>query len=95
MADEKKALDELKGLFEEFKRVNDQRESEIKKYGDALAETVEKLEKINSRMDELETKLNRPAQGENKEVDPNIEKKRAFDLYLRKGIEELIPRKKP
>jgi HK97 family phage major capsid protein len=94
MADEKNTLVELKGLFEEFKQTNDQREAEIKKYGEALSSTVEKLEKMNSRMDELETKLNRPAQGENKEVDPNIEKKRAFDLYLRKGIEELIPEKK-
>ena len=36
-------------------------------------------------MDELETKLNRPAQEENKEVDPNIEKKEAFDLSSEKN----------
>ena len=86
MADEKNALIELKGLFEEFKKVNDQRETEIKKYGDALADTKEKLEKMNARMDELETKFNRPAYGETKEVDSNIEKKQAFEQYLRKGI---------
>ncbi|MCK9519437.1 MAG: phage major capsid protein [Dehalococcoidia bacterium] len=94
MADEKNALVELKGLFEEFKQTNDQREAEIKKYGEALSSTVEKLEKMNSRMDELETKLNRPAQGENKEVDPEVERKQAFDQYLRKGIEVLVPEKK-
>ena len=94
MADEKNTLVELKGLFEEFKQTNDQREAEIKKYGEALSSTVEKLEKMNSRMDELETKLNRPAQGENKEVDPEVERKQAFDQYLRKGIEVLVPEKK-
>jgi len=94
MADEKKTLDELKGLFEEFKKVNDQRESEIKKYGEALSETSEKLEKMNARMDELETKLNRPSQGENKEADPEVGRKQAFDQYLRKGIEVLVPEKK-
>jgi HK97 family phage major capsid protein len=86
MPEEKNALVELKGLFEEFKQTNDQREAEIKKYGDALSDTAEKLEKMNSRMDELETKLNRPGQGETKEADPEIERKQAFDQYLRKGI---------
>lgn len=86
MADEKNALIELKGLFEEFKKVNDQREAEIKKYGDALADTKEKLEKMNARMDELETKFNRPAYGETKEVNPETEKKQAFEQFLRKGI---------
>lgn len=94
MADEKKALDELKGLFEEFKKVNDQRENEIKKYGEALSETTEKLEKMNARMDELETKLNRPGQGETKDVDPEVEKKKAFNLYLRKGVEAFTPEQK-
>jgi HK97 family phage major capsid protein len=86
MPEEKNALIELKGLFEEFKNTNNQREAEIKKYGDALSDTTEKLEKMNARMDELETKLNRPSQGENKEADPEVERKQAFDQYLRKGI---------
>jgi len=94
MADEKNALIELKGLFEEFKQTNDQREAEAKKYGEALASTVEKLEKMNARMDELETKLNRPAQGETKGVDQEVEKKKAFNLYLRKGVEAFTPEQK-
>lgn len=87
------ALEEMKGLFEQFKQTNEQREQEIKKYGDALADTKEKLEKMNAKLDELETKLNRPAQGETKDIDPKIEQKKAFDLYLRKGI-EVIPTEK-
>ena len=66
---------------------------EIKKYGEALSSTVEKLEKMNSQWTSL--KPNSTVQRKEKiRKLIRTSRKRAFDLYLRKGIEELIPEKK-
>jgi HK97 family phage major capsid protein len=67
-------IEEIKSLFEQFKVQNDARDKEIEKYGVATAETTAKVDRINAaidqlqdtltqRMDDLETRLNRPLAG--------------------------------
>lgn len=66
--------DEIKALFEQFKAANDARLAEIEKHGAATAETSAKVDRINAvidslqatlnqRVDDLETRLNRPLAG--------------------------------
>lgn len=52
--------DELKSVFEEFKVVNEEKSTEIKKFGQEISMTREKMDRMHSRLDEIETKLNRP-----------------------------------
>jgi HK97 family phage major capsid protein len=67
-------VDEIKTLFEQFKAANDARLAEIEKHGAATAETSARVDRINAaidslqsglgqRIDDLETRLNRPAAG--------------------------------
>lgn len=58
MSDEiKRLLEEQGRAFEEFKKANDQRIDQIKKTGEASAETVEKVEKLNATIDSLKERL--------------------------------------
>ena len=59
----KQILEEIKTVFEQFKRKNDEMEKEVKKYGEATQELKNTVSKLNERLDELETQLNRPAVG--------------------------------
>ena len=56
----KQALEEINKTWHEFKATLEQRDEEIKKYGQALADTEQKLERMNERMNELELALKRP-----------------------------------
>jgi len=72
--DTKELIDQIRSQFEQFKAQNDQRLAEIEKYGAATAETQAKVDAINSaiidlqakldgRIDDIETRLNRPHAG--------------------------------
>ena len=93
----KELHDEMVKTFEIFKKANDKSEEEQKAHGVTLGETKELLEKTNTRMDEIETKLKRPAledgKTEEEQKQSEMEKKAAnvFKSYLRKGERGIDP----
>lgn len=93
-----KRVDDLGCAWEEFKKVNDRRLSEIERKGNADPLTMEYIAKLNhnldsykSKVDGLETAFNRPAfeSGYNAKADSETitEHKRAFINYVRRGVE--------
>lgn len=94
-----KLLGEQKTLFEGFKEQNDKRLAEIKELGEAKAQTKEVLEKIEKRFDEIDKTLavmNRPEwrklePGEAPMDEKALERKAAFNKFLRQGKEVLTP----
>lgn len=93
--------EEMKSVFEDFKQINERHEKEMKKYGDATQETKDALQKINDeltelkkvneRMDDLETKMNRPPLGsldQSKSNPQHTMQKKVFEKYLRYGSGE-------
>lgn len=85
----KSTIDQLNRAFTEFKSVNDGRAAEEKqKYGEMLGETKAKLDAINTRIDQLDVKLQRPAivgRSEREESDEDRTYRKAFGAYFRKG----------
>ncbi len=74
MPETREIIDQIRSQFEQFKLQNDQRLAEIEKYGQATAETSAKVDHVNAavdrlqttltqRMDDMETRLNRPQAG--------------------------------
>src|SRR6056297_3395913 len=92
--EEKQKLNEnINGVWTKMKEALEEQGKEIKKYGEAKGETLEKLEKLENRLDELETKSNRPAKStKDKNSEPEADSwVKAFDKWLRKGMENLSP----
>lgn len=101
MADEQitKLHDEVKTSFEALKTFNDRQEAEIKKFGEATAETKAALDKANdaianneAEIKKLQARLNRPAAGgESKGERSEAETKtaEAFRLWATKGDQHL------
>jgi HK97 family phage major capsid protein len=56
-------IDALQKSFVQFKEANDLAVAEIKKYGQATSETTEKVNKLNDRLDTLETGINAKLDG--------------------------------
>lgn len=83
--DIKELGDDLKSTFHEFKKLNDKMLGDVEELGKARSEDVEKLDRINNRLDEVETKMNRPAVSPStSNVEPD-EAKAHFNEWLRKG----------
>lgn len=81
----KELRDELLSAWELNKKTNDKIQEDVAEFGKGRAEDIEKLGKINDRMDEIETKLNRPSMaGPSNDVEPN-ETKAAFSSWLKSG----------
>jgi len=84
---------ELKSTFEKFKERDQQREAEIKKFGEATAETTAALKKLNDRLDEIEPKAQRArtAAGESKDAEtPEVKAMLAAESkYMRYGEKNL------
>lgn len=79
-------LNEMKSVFEQFKEKHSQLETEVKRYGEASQETKDVLDRLNDRLDELETKMSRPTLGSNMQTGQvETEHEKAFNAYLRKG----------
>jgi len=82
--DEKNMIDEIKTLVSALREQGDRAEQEKKQFGEALAETKQAIETINGRLDELQTKMERPAAADaGPEIAP--EQKTAFLSYMRTG----------
>ncbi len=79
----KKAVEELLATFEVFKQTNDERLAEIESRQSADVLLEEKVDRINSKISELNAVSQRPAleQKNDAELD-EIEAKAAFDGYL-------------
>jgi HK97 family phage major capsid protein len=82
--------------WEQFKSVNDTRLKELEKKGSADVLLTEQLNKLNTALDEQKSRLemieaaaSRPAGAEDKKGDKpeQVEYKKAFSNYLRKGVE--------
>lgn len=85
----KEEFEALQTGWNEMKAKLAQRDEEIKKYGEASAETEATIKKLNDRIDELETKANRPAaavQEKARAFDPEAPEVKAFANLLRKGV---------
>ncbi|MGP0628936.1 phage major capsid protein [Nitrospina sp. 32_T5] len=102
MQDIKQLVHDINRSFQEFKTRNDQRLSELEKgrqdpllgnQVDRLGHEVQDLNEIKSRMERIETQLNRPifdsGPASTFHVDP--ERKQAIHTYLRKGEGALSP----
>jgi len=89
----KKLQDEQQKVWAEMKSVLDTQSAEIKKFGDSAPETKAAIEKMNNRLDQIETKLNRPLPGTTGEDSDALEKqaKSAIMAYSRKGDGRLTP----
>lgn len=95
----KESIEKMGTTWEELKKVNDQKDAEIKKLGDASGETKSKLEKLSARLDEaleakgrieaLEVAIKRGGGGsgsdEQKAIALEREFKSAESLWFRKG----------
>lgn len=87
-AEELKSLrDELGRTFEQFKGALDQRDTEVKELGTARTETKSRIDAISARLDEIETKLNRPGAivPAGKGAEQLAPAMAAFEKYLRFG----------
>lgn len=95
MSELKEVLDQYAQAFEEYKKTNDARYEELKKGTGKAGELEEKLSKIEASLAEkekqisdIEAKMNRPSFAGTPSEDPvKAEHKKAFDVFLRKGIE--------
>lgn len=76
-------MSELKAVVEEIQKTWKEYKDTIDRYGTEAAEIKEKLEKMDNRLDELETKLQRPpAPGDVPKEHPEV---KAFVNWMRKG----------
>jgi HK97 family phage major capsid protein len=80
-------MSEIQNLWHEFKSVNDRALAEAKKLGESAAETRAHVDRINERIDALETKTNRPALLGNASAGVD-EAKAAYNKFLRTGAVE-------
>lgn len=96
-------VSQLGNAWEQFKQVNDQRLGELERKGHADPLYMEHLSKISeamdttkNRMERMETAFSRPelgVEGETKMASPYVsEYKRAFEGYLRKGLDAGLER---
>lgn len=85
---------EMRELIVQMREKADQRDAEIKKYGEASVETNAHITKLNDRIDELETKANRPAIITPEQSRGSIitgPEVKAFQGYMRRGEKSLTP----
>jgi HK97 family phage major capsid protein len=89
----KRLLEEQKKAWEDAKSYMATAEAEVKKYGAESVETKSALDKINKRLDDLETKLNRVPDGntEKEENESRELERKAYDHFLRAGEARLAP----
>jgi HK97 family phage major capsid protein len=76
---------ELKSAWEEYKAQDETRLEEIKTLGEASAETKQSIERVDSRLDELEVRMQKLRLSEGKELDLDKPEIKAFEKLLRQG----------
>jgi len=94
MSDEivKKAYEDMRTSWEEMKHLLETQAEEVKKLGEASAETKQSIEKVNVRIDQKETERTRPLKAA--EVKAEIENKQneareVFQKFMRYGVSSL------
>lgn len=88
---EQKQYETMLGVWEQMKGAVDESKAEIKAYGAATQETLNKIDALNSRIDELETKNNRPGLGAESKASAGAPEAKAFEMFMRKGADRLAP----
>lgn len=88
---EQKQFEELQGTWNQMKAKLEQAESEKAKYGEELAETKSTIDALNARIDEIETKGNRPGLGADTKAGDGTPEVKAFNQFLRKGADRVAP----
>jgi HK97 family phage major capsid protein len=89
-------LGELMGAFEEFKRTNDGRLSELERRGSADALTEEKLGRLNAALDGAKAAMDRVALERSRPAleagrpEAGDEYKEAFSAYVKRGEEKAL-----
>ena len=84
----KELLEKLNKTHEDFKKVNDAAEVERKKFGEELAQSAEKIEKLQTQLDDTQASLKRHNTAADNADEASAEEKaysEAYDVYLRKG----------
>lgn len=88
-------LDDLSRTFDEFKKTNEDRLEKIEKKGEDDSALQEKMERLNSHLDQTEKRLkqleahpHRPAV--EREADPFHKHKSAFMEYIRQGLDTTL-----
>ena len=76
---------EMRNTWEQMKKVIDRKDDEIKKFGEASAETKTSFDKMNERLDTLEVRFQRPAVSAKDGDATDSESKRVFETIMRKG----------
>ncbi|MAN76876.1 MAG: phage major capsid protein [Rhizobiales bacterium] len=77
--------DEWNSAFAEFKHIHKEQQEETKKFGEEMKETRNMLEKIHERMDEVETKMNRPKIQSPEEKSTDSDYTKAFNEWVMTG----------
>lgn len=92
----KDLVNKIQEIHDEFKKAVERQDEEIKKFGAPLAETKATVDKLNSRLDELETKLQRQSlvKGEGEKTPETKAQKAAFYKFVRHGVTALTPEEK-
>lgn len=87
--------DSMQTTWSEFKSTLEKQDSEIKANGAASAETKQVLDRLNAKLDQVETEMKRlatlPPAGGTTPADEGMERKAAFIEYARKGKQDLTP----
>jgi HK97 family phage major capsid protein len=83
-AEVKAALDEIKSAWGEFTKANNLRLEEIRSKGSASGELVEKVEKLNGRIGELDEKIAKRADA----IEKRIQTEGLFDGKSKEGTEQ-------
>ncbi|MBI5192767.1 MAG: phage major capsid protein [Nitrospirae bacterium] len=82
--------EEMNKVWHDMKKMVERQETEIKQLGSAAPETKAAIDAMNTRLDEIETKLNRPGTGGSQSQDnagvAAREAKAAFMKWCKKGI---------
>ena len=93
--DIKKLQEELQVAVKMLRDMGDRADEERKQFGDSLAETKTAIDKLNARIDELETRMARPPIGgaDDSHQKP-AEQKGAFFKYMRHGLAALSKEEK-
>lgn len=94
----KSAIEKMGNAYEEYKKTNDERLKQLEEKGVVDPLVTEKLEKLDSKMseleavksslDKLEKKANRPSAQECEYGEERAEHKKAFRQFMRKGHED-------
>lgn len=83
--------EKMHSTFDQFKKANDLAQEELKKSGEERGQSKEKIQKMNDRLDELETKMNRSIKkyDEKGGDEPEFTAKKSYAKFLRRGEKHL------